>query len=235
MRWIEQIGLISLMSSDSEAWLSRVADFTEVYDISATLGKVAAYPGDQEYFCDWTSRIVGGADCNVSALTLCAHAGTHLDAPFHLLQKGKTLDMYPLVRFITPAQVVSAEKADSIRPLALQNLEIKKGEALLFRTDNSTRGLLHKTDFQEDYVYLSMEAAKICVASGVRIVGIDYLSVDRYGDLALPAHHCLLENDVLILEGIDLQGAAPGRYLLLCLPLRIKGSDASPVRAVLIR
>ena len=235
MRWIEQIGLISLMSSDSEDWLSKVADFTEVHDISATLGKVAAYPGDQEYFREWTSRTNNGASCNISALTLCAHAGTHLDAPFHLIQKGKTLDMYSLKRFITPAHVVSAEEADSIQPSALLNLEIKKGEALLFKTDNSTRGLLRKTDFQDEYVYLSLEAAQLCVASGVCIVGIDCLSVDRYEDDALPAHHCLLENDVLILEGIDLRGVAPGRYLLLCLPLRIKGSDASPVRAVLIR
>jgi arylformamidase len=223
------------MSHDPETWHQKVANLTEAYDISTTLGEVAAYPGDQEYFREWTSRIEGGAGCNISAFTLCAHAGTHLDAPFHLLQKGKTLDMYSLERFITPAQVVAAEEADSIQPSALQNLEIKKGEALLFKTNNSTRGLLQKTDFQEEYVYLSAEAAQLCAASGVCMVGIDYLSVDRYGDPTLPAHHRLLENDVLILEGINLREVPPGRYLLICLPLRMKGSDASPVRAVLIR
>jgi arylformamidase len=232
---IKQIDLVSLMSSDSETWPHRIADFAEVYDISATLGEVAAYPGDQEYFREWTSRTENGTGCNVSALTLCAHAGTHLDAPFHLMKKGKTLDMYSLERFITPAQVVSAEEADSIQPSALQDLEIKNGEALLFKTDNSTRGLLGKRDFQEEYVYLSMEAAQLCIASGVCMVGIDYLSVDRYDDHPLPAHHCLLENDVLILEGIDLREVPPGRYLLICLPLRMKGNEASPVRAVLIR
>lgn len=223
------------MSADSEARPRRFTDVTEVHDISVVLGEVAAYPGDQEYIRRWTSRTEDGADCNVSALTLSAHAGTHIDAPFHLLQKGKTLDMYSLDRFITPAQVVSAEESDSIRPSALADLEIMRGEALLFRTDNTNRGLLRKTEFQEEYVYLSLEAAQHCVAVGISIVGIDCLSVDRYGDLALPAHHCLLENDVLILEGIDLQGVPPGRYMLLCLPLRMKGGEASPARAVLIR
>lgn len=235
MRTIKQINLASFMSHDSEAWPQRVADFTEVHDISAVLGETATYPDDQEYFREWRSRTEDGAGCNVSALTLCAHAGTHLDAPFHLLQKGKTLDMYPLERFIIPAQVVSASDANSIQPSALKNLEIKKGEALLFKTDNSTRGLLRKPEFQEEYVYLSVEAAQLCVASDACTVGIDYLSVDRYGDPALPAHRCLLENDVLILEGIDLQSVTPGRYILICLPLRMKGSEASPVRAVLIR
>lgn len=228
---------MSLMSPNSEAWPQSVANFAEVYDISAVLGEVAAYPCDREYSREWTSRTENGADCNVSAVALCAHAGTHLDAPFHLLQKGRTLDMYPLQRFITPAQVMSVkeDEDDSIQPSALQGLETNKGKALLFQTDNSTRGLLRKAEFQEDFVYLSEEAAQLCVASGVGLVGIDYLSVDSYGDDALPAHRCLLENDVLILEGIDLQGVPPGRYLLLCLPLRIKGAEASPVRAVLMR
>lgn len=224
------------MPPDSEALLQSVADFTEMYDISALIGKVAAYPDDREFSREWTSRTEAGADCNISALTLCAHAGTHLDSPFHLLPGSRTLDMYPLQRFITLAQVVSVkEEEKSIQPFALQGLEIRTGEALLFRTNNSTRGLLKKADFRERFVYLSAEAAQLCVDSGVGMVGIDYLSVDRFGDEALPAHRCLLENDVLILEGIDLQGVPPGRYLLLCLPLRIKGGEASPVRAVLIR
>ncbi len=223
------------MPPDFEALPQSVANFTEVYDISALLGEVAAYPGDREYTCEWTSRIEEGDGCNVSALALCAHAGTHLDAPFHLQRTAKTLDAYPLQRFITPAQVVPVKEADSIQPSALQDLEIKRGDALLFKTGNSTRGLLRKADFKERFVYLSLEAAQLCVALGVGLVGIDYLSVDRYGEDALPAHHCLLENDVLILEGIDLQGVPHGRYLLLCLPLRMKGCEASPTRAVLMR
>lgn len=223
------------MPPDSEAWPQKVADFTEVYDISALLEEVAAYPGDREFSRKWTSKTEEGAGCNISALTLCTHSGTHLDAPFHLLQTARTLDAYPLQRFITPAQVVSVKEANSIQPSALEGIEIKKGEALLFQTENSTRGLLRKADFQKGFVYLSPDAARLCVALGVGLVGIDYLSVDRYMDDDLPVHRCLLENDVLILEGINLQGVLPGRYLLLCLPLRMKGSEASPVRAVLMR
>ena len=94
---------------------------------------------------------------------------------------------------------------------------------------------MHQVDFREDFISLSVQAAQICVARGVRLVGIDYLSVDKYGDDSLPVHRTLLESDILILEGIDLAAVPCGRYTLICLPLRIEGAEASPVRAVLAR
>ncbi len=210
-------------------------DCAWVQDITAVLGTVAAYPGDRQYRQEWMARVEEGAGFNLSALTLSSHAGTHLDAPAHLIQNGRTLDQYPAERFVLPAYVAFVEGRETIRPSDLQDLKIAKGEALLLRTDNSTRVLLEGGEFSERFVHLSEDAARFCVAMGIAMVGIDYLSVDRYGDESAPAHRCLLENDVLILEGIDLRDVSPGRYMLLCLPLRIKNAEAAPARAFLIR
>lgn len=219
--------------SEDQAW--NTAGFTEVFDISTPLGTVASYPGDKLYALEWISRIEDGSDFDLSALTLSSHAGAHLDAPAHLIKGARTIDQYSLRRFLVPAQVISVIDGESIEPSALQGIDIRSGDALLFQTSNSSRGLLQQRDFREPYIYLSLAAARLCVALGASLVGIDCLSVDRYGDDAAPAHHSLLESDVLILEGIDLLGLSPGRYLLLCLPLKISGGEAAPVRAVLVR
>lgn len=212
-----------------------ITGFAEVYDISASLETVASYPGDRLFSLEWLSRIEDGAGYNLSALTLSSHAGTHLDAPAHLLKDGRTIEQYPLQRFLVPAQVIPVVEVESIKPSDLQGVKIKSGGALLFQTNNSVTGILRQRDFKESYVYLSEAAARLCVDLGAGLVGIDSLSVDRYGDDSAPAHHSLLENDVLILEGIDLQGVPPGHYLLLCLPLKIAGGEASPARAALVR
>ncbi len=223
------------MSLASETIPGKESDFEEVYDISVPLEAVSVYPGDRQFSQEWMSSLKDGADYNLSALTLSSHAGTHLDAPAHLLKNGMTLDKYPINRFIVPAEVISVEGDESIPALAIPDLEKNKGEALLFKTQNSRRGILRSKVFSEEFVYLSLEAAKLCVSSGVSLVGIDSLSVDKYEDTSLPAHHALLENDVLILEGIDLADVPCGRYTLICLPLRVKDAEASPARAVLVR
>jgi arylformamidase len=176
-----------------------------------------------------------GDGYNLSALALGSHAGTHLDFPSHLLKSGKSQDQYSLKRFIMPAEVISVSGEGPVLPRCLQGGKIDKGQALLFKTSNSKNGLMHQAVFSEDFVSLSLGLAQLCVVKGVSLVGIDYLSVDKYGDDSLPVHRTLLENDVLILEGIDLAVVPSGRYSLICLPLSIKGAEASPVRAVLVR
>jgi arylformamidase len=223
------------MSFASETIPGKDFDFEEVYDISSPLDAVPAYPGDRQFSQEWMSRLVEGADYNLSALTLSSHAGTHLDAPAHILKNGRTLDQYPINRFIVPAEVISVEGIESITPSVLNGLKKNKGEALLFKTLNSRRGILRSKIFSEEFVYLSLEAAKLCVSSGVSLIGIDSLSVDKFEDTSLPVHHALLENDVLILEGIDLSEVVCGKYTLICLPLSVKDAEASPARAVLVR
>ncbi|MDD1759718.1 MAG: cyclase family protein [Methanothrix sp.] len=221
--------------------LKKIGCFEEMHDITAILGLVPDYPGDRSFSLDWIVRPEDSSaqelnsGFRLSALSLSSHAGTHIDAPTHLSPKAKTLDQYPPQRFLIPAQVVSVGSDESIQPGCLDDIDVEEGDAVLFQTKNSSNGLLRRSGFEEKYVYLSEAAAKRCVALGISMVGIDYLSVDRYGDEAAPVHHCLLENDVLILEGIDLQGVPPGKFILSCFPLRIKGNEAAPVRAVLLR
>jgi arylformamidase len=206
----------------------------DIYDISVRLGGAPLYPGDPIYGRQMVSTTESGGPCNLSEVTFSAHAGTHIDSPAHFLSWGKTIDEYPPQRFILPAHVLSVKDPHSIKPSDLKGLAVDPGDALLFKTDNSRRGLLKTEFFSEDYVFVEPETAERCAEMGISLAGIDYLSVDRFGDSSYPAHKMMLENDILILEGIDLKDISPGRYLLLCLPLKIEG-EASPVRAVLMR
>ncbi len=215
--------------------MPHASDFREFYDISAPLEMVPIYPGDMPYSRKWMARLDQGDSYNLSALALGSHAGTHLDFPSHLLKSGKSQEEYFLERFIIPAEVVCVSGVAPVQPRCLKGSKIDKGQALLFKTENSRRRLMHQAAFSEDFVSLSLGLAQLCVVMGVSLVGIDYLSVDKYGDDSLPVHGTLLENDVLILEGIDLAAVPCGRYSLICLPLSIKGAEASPVRAVLVR
>lgn len=208
--------------------------FEAIYDISVRLGGAPLYPGDPIYCRQMVSKIESGDRFNLSEVTFSAHAGTHLDSPAHFLSRGKAIDEYPPQRFILPAHVLTVKDSRCIKPSDLKGVAANPGDALLFKTDNSRRGLPKKTSFSEDYVFLAPEAAERCAELGISLVGIDYMSVDRFGDSSYPAHKMLLENDILILEGINLEDVSPGRYLLLCLPLKLEG-EAAPVRAVLMR
>jgi len=223
------------MSTASEIAPNNHFDFKEVYDISAPLNTVPAYPGDRPYFREWMARLDEGNDYSLSALAFCSHAGTHLDFPSHLLKSGKTQEQYSLKRFIIPAKVISVSGEGPVLPSSLPGGKIDKGQALLFKTGNSEKRLMHQTAFSEESVYLSLDVAQLCVAKEVSLVGIDCLSVDKYGDDSMPVHRTLLENDILILEGIDLADVPSGGYSLICLPLSLKDAEASPVRAVLVR
>jgi arylformamidase len=219
----------------SKAAFNNPLDFKEIYDISVPLNEAPIYPGDRPFSQEWMARLGRGDGYNLSAIALGSHAGTHLDFPAHLLNGGKGQDEYPPRSFIMPAEVVCVNEDGPVLPGSLPESGILSGQALLFKTGNFRRNLMHRAGFSEDFVSLSAQAARLCVTRGVRLVGIDYLSVDEYGDGSLPVHRTLLENDILILEGIDLYTVPCGRYTLICLPLRIEGAEASPVRAVLVR
>jgi len=223
------------MSYESGIVLPTALDIKEVHDISVPLEVAPAYPGDDSYSRRWMSELEEGDDYNLSAITLGSHIASHLDFPYHVLKNGRTLEMYPLNRFIIQAQVIEFECDGAIPPVAIPLHSIERGEALLFKTRNSSQRSMHNAVFSENYTSLSPDAARRCVSLGASLVGIDYLSVDRYEDVSLPVHRTLLENDILILEGIDLNDIPGGRYTLICLPLRIVGAEASPVRAILAR
>jgi arylformamidase len=162
---------------------------------------------------------------------MTTHVLTHVDAPCHVLPGGATLDAIPLRRFAGPALVVDVPGA-AVLPEHLPGGDLR-GLNLLFRSRHSREAAPGAERFDPDHVYVSAGAAGALVARGVNLVGVDYLSVDRWGDGAFPAHRTLLSGGVLILEGLDLAAAPPGRYRLAALPLKIERADGAPVRAVL--
>ena len=211
--------------------------YKDIYDISVFLGTEAVdTPGSPQYSRDEIVYRVGDREiCNIAKLMMSSHSGTHIDTPAHFIPDGKNLDEYPLEQWILPAQVVNIEDREAVRPIELNNLDIAPGEALLFRTYNSTSGKVVSGVYSEDFIYVSPEAADFCVERRVSLVGIDYGTIEKHGDLDYPTHHKLLGNEILILEGINLKEVPPGKYTLFCPPLRIKGAEGAPARAMLAR
>ena len=173
-----------------------------------------------------------GDRCNVSALSMSVHTGTHMDAPLHFIQEGRSMPTMPLDATIGPARIIEINDKVSIKPQALLRHRIRRGERVLFKTRNSRRAW-ETESFDEDFVYISKEAAQYLVDRGVRTVGVDYLSVGGFKKDGLETHLILLGAGVWIIEGLDLTQAKPGRYDLVCLPLKLLNSDGAPARAIL--
>jgi len=210
--------------------------FQNMYDISVLLGEESIdYPGDTPYSRERLCTIRDGGAYELSRLVMSSHSGTHIDFPGHFIADGKTLDQYHIRTFMLAAQVVEIEDPELIGPAELKHLDIKQNGALLFKTENSRSGLCTTGTFSAGYVYLSADAAAFCVQKKVGLIGLDYITIEKFGDETFPAHRTILGNDIPILEGIHLKDVGPGKYTLICLPLKIKGGEASPVRAVLMR
>jgi arylformamidase len=155
-----------------------------------------------------------------------------MDGPLHFIADGQGLHEMPLDAAIGPARVIEIRDPESIKREELELHHILRGERLLFKTLNSTRCWQTET-FLEDFVYISQEAARYLAAVGVQTVGIDYLSVGGYTKDGVETHLALLEAGIWIIEGLDLSQVDPGTYELICLPLKITGSDGGPARAIL--
>jgi arylformamidase len=204
------------------------------FDISVFLGDESlVFPGDTPYRRTMVQTLESGDDCNLSEITMSAHTGTHMDAPYHFLKNGKTIDQFPLEKFILSARVVPVQNRVAIEPAELENVDVRPGEAVLFKTRNSTEGSIENGVFQENFVYLTAKGADWCVHNEVGLVGIDYLSIERFGSKNFAIHRKILGNDIPILEGINLKSVPEGRYTLYCFPLKIRGGEGAPVRAVL--
>ena len=175
-------------------------------------------------------RMSRGDDANASALTVSVHAGTHVDAPFHFLPDGAGIDALPLERFIGPALVHQVDADRYITEAHVQAIPLDDATRVLFKNRNSA--LLKRPDYDPNFVAFSVEAARALVARGVQLVGLDYLSV-AHADEQVPVHRAFLDHGVILLEGVDLSEIRPGRYELICFPLRLRGLDGAPCRAVL--
>ncbi len=203
-------------------------------DISIPLREdMPTWPGDAGYRIRQTKSIKAGDSNNLSMITCDVHVGTHIDAPKHFIDKGKTIEKIQLDELIGPVYVGYLPDADKITVDDLEDLEIPDDvQRILIRTNNSLLWEQGVKEFREDFVALTNDAAEWIVKKGIKLIGLDYLSVQIYGDDP-KTHVTLLEAEVILVEGLNLSGVKTGIYDLICLPICIEGSEGAMARVVI--
>lgn len=202
-------------------------------DVSVSLHTgMVHWPGNPPVRIERAQSIDQGASSNVSALSLGAHTGTHMDAPVHFFNDGTGIESLPLEATIGPARVVAIHDSEAVGVAELELADPREGERLLLKTRNSTDAWARE-DFVKDFVYIAADAARLLAERRVQTVGVDYLSVGGYKRDGRQTHEALLGAGVCIIEGLDLSHVAPGEYDLVCLPIKVRGGDGAPARAAL--
>jgi len=207
-----------------------------IYDITLTISpNMPVWPGDPAVELTQVSFIDQGANANVSHLSLGVHTGTHIDAPHHFLNDHRTVESLALDVLTGPCYVLQLEQGiPSITADVLAAANLPDGVTrLLFRTRNSDLWAKGVTEFQTDFVAVTLDGAEWLVRHAIKLVGVDYLSVSPYKN-SRPTHEALLKAGVVIVEGLDLSRVEQGFYDLYCLPLKIAGADGAPARTILV-
>ena len=168
---------------------------------------------------------------SLTAIAMGSHTGTHIDAPFHMIKDGKRLHEFPLEILVGRATVFKIPRVRSIGRADLERLDWTGVERVLFKTENSRHWADGK--FYEDFVYLDPDGAEFLVERGIRLVGIDYLSIDKFKSESHPSHFVLLKKNIPILEGLNLSAVPAGEYTLVALPLNLQDADGAPTRVIL--
>ncbi len=207
------------------------------YDISLPISSaMPVWPGDPPIRVERVSSIRRGDECNVSRMVIGTHLLTHVDAPRHFAENGMSVDRLPLNLLIGPALVVEpSPKENLITATDLGQLGIRHTERLLIKTRNSHLWMGGPYEFDSNFISLSKDAARWLISKGIKLVGIDYLSIEPFEAEDLVVHRTLLEQGVVIVEGLNLSQVSEGRYQLICLPLKVRDGDGAPARVVLVR
>ena len=218
--------------------LSTIRRPMRIYDISVPVapGETPVYPGDPGIEVTPFMQIARGDAANVTLLNFGAHTGTHVDAPAHFIEGAAGLPALPLEAFAGEARVIEIEPdARAVEERHVTDETIAGAARVLFKTRNSSFWEDPRGRFREDFTYISPEAARALVGRGVRLVGFDYLSVEKFGSEGFETHLTLLSAGVVIVEGLDLREVPAGLYELVCLPLKITAGsgDGAPARAIL--
>ena len=207
----------------------------KIYDVTFPISaETPIYEGDPPAEIKTMHSMETGAPANVSQICCGVHTSTHVDAPVHFVEGARRVDELELEKLIGDCRIVElSEDVMSIEPHHLENLETT--ERVLFKTRNSAFWNEPEKGFRKDFTYISPEAARVLVEKNIKLVGIDYLSVERFGSKDFATHTILLEKEVVIIEGLDLREVPAGNYELICLPLKYIGGagDGAPARTVL--
>ena len=202
-----------------------------LHDISPKLaGDTVRWVTAPPFELEERRRMSKGDPNNSSALNMSIHSGTHIDAPFHFVAEGLTIDELPLDRFIGAALVFEVDPEKYITKNHVESIKLDGATRVLFSTRNSE--LLHQREYEPDFAAFSVEADQSLVERGVELVGLDYLSI-AHADEQVRVHRAFSDHGVVLLEGIDLSHVASGRYELMCLPIQIGNNDGAPCGAVL--
>ncbi len=202
----------------------------KLIDVSRPLHTgMPVWPGDTPTAFDFVATKAGGYSCNVGRATLSMHAGTHVDATYHYDDAGARIDEIALDTYVGPARVIDVRGHATITPDLFAGVDCRATPRVLFRSDAWTE----VTQFPASWPQLAPGLATWLAAQGARLIGLDFPSVDHRESKDLPIHHEIGRAGLFILESLDLRAAEPGIYDLIALPLRIRGADGSPVRAVL--
>ncbi|HJR66072.1 MAG TPA: cyclase family protein [Gemmatimonadaceae bacterium] len=205
-------------------------------DVSATLdpARTPVYEGDAPMKFDFLRHMRTGDVVTLSAYSMGAHSGTHVDAPMHFVATGASVDRVELERLIGPARVIDIP--DSVQAIDAEELnrhDWNGAKRVLFRTRSSLRGWMDSVQFHRDFAYIAPDAAQLLADAGVVLVGVDYISAEQFGAPGPRTHQILLGRGIPIVEGMDLRPVAAGDYEMIVLPLKVAGHEGAPARAIM--
>ena len=207
----------------------------KIYDVTVAISEsTPIYEGDPQVEIESVKRIADGDNANVSNLCLGVHTGTHVDAPNHFIDGTRRVEDLDLDKLVGRCRVIEIDSSvDAIEVSHLSGIE--GAERVVFKTRNSAFWNEPEKGFRSDFTYISPAAARLLAEAGVKLVGIDYLSVEKFGSTDFATHTTLLEKEIVILEGVDLREVPAGDYEIVCLPLKYAGGtgDGSPARTIL--
>lgn len=208
-------------------------------DISLPItSELPTWPGDPQVSFHALSAISMGDESNLTQISMSLHTGTHIDAPKHFIDTGRTTDQIPLEKLIGDVLVVGIDDSvdvltDAVLETHLQSADIKQANKILFKTRNSNILHTHLHEFHTDFVGIDTSAANYLAQFNLDLIGVDYFSVSPYNETSSP-HLILLSREIVLLEGIDLTNVSPGFYQLICLPIKVFDCEGAPARAILI-
>ncbi|HEY8163947.1 MAG TPA: cyclase family protein [Gemmatimonadaceae bacterium] len=239
-RWVITAGVVGVVAC-SEKQSSEVPEHPALtaagwIDATATLDPATTpiYEGDAPMTFEFLKDMRRGDPLTLSKLSLGAHSGTHIDAPMHFVRDGAPIDSVPLDPLIGHARVIEiADSVQSIDSAELNRHQWHGAERVIFRTRSSMRGWMKSPTFHRDFAYIAPDAAQLLADAGVKLVGVDYISAEKFGAPAPLTHRILLGKGIPIVEGLALEGVPAGDYDLVVLPMKVAGHEGAPARAVM--